>query len=181
MTRPPGDADRAPKRLAMLPEHAGKLQQGSISRGIVADADIPAVVMTVQEHKFVWLLLAPDLDHWHLLRVPTFLHRRYNAGTGSRLGSLNDSLPIGIADGRHRDRWFARQVVEIRRAPNRRADAPVDVCSGIDGDCSNGTLLLKFRYLRGKGESFRYDDLAADALGRAKGRLSLGLGEQRAD
>src|SRR6516162_7218369 len=181
MTGPPGDAHRAPKRLAMLPEHAGKLEQGCVPRRVVADADIPAVVMTVQKHKLVWLLLAPDLDHWHLLRVPTFLHRRCNPGTGSRLGGLNDRLPIGIVDGRHRDRRFARQVVEIRRAPNRRADAPVDVGSGIDGDCPNGALLLKFRYLRGKGESFRYNDFTANALGLGKGRLLLGLRKQRAD
>ena len=180
MARPPGDAHRALQLLAVLPQHARELEQGGVAGGVVADADVPAVVVAVHQHELIRLAGALDLDHRHLLAVPAFLHLGADRGAAAALGERDQLLAVGIVHHDDRDARLARQVVEIGRAPDRGADAPMRIGAGIDRDHAERALLLELEHLLRKREAFGNDDLALDALRRRQRRI-LVLGEQRAD
>src|SRR5262249_37357102 len=80
----------------------------------------------------------------------------------------------------HGNLWFSRKIVQVRRAPDRRADAPMDVDAGIDGDHADGAGLLELQHLVRKGKAFGDHDLAADPLAAGK-ILGLVAVEQVAD
>src|SRR5262245_35359104 len=108
MTGPPGETQRASQRFSMSPKYARKLEQGGIPRSVVANTDVPTVVMTVHEHELLGFALPPDLDHRQLLGVPALLHGRDNGGAAAPLRTCNQLGAIRLIDSHNRDTRLAR-------------------------------------------------------------------------
>src|SRR5262245_25608996 len=60
MTGPPRDTNAALELVAVRPQHARDLEHAGVAGGVVTDADIPRVVMAVQQHELFRLGLAAD-------------------------------------------------------------------------------------------------------------------------
>ena len=61
MAGPPGDADGSLQPVAQGVQNARELQQRRVSGRVVADADVPRVVVAVHEEKLVRIGRAADL------------------------------------------------------------------------------------------------------------------------
>src|SRR5262249_48875355 len=114
MTGPPGAAPRAPQRLSMSPKHACKLEQGGVSRGVVADPDVPTVVMAVHEDELLRFALPFDLDHRQLLRIPALLHGRDNGGAAPPLRTCDQLGAIRLVGSHSRYTLLAPHIAAIR-------------------------------------------------------------------
>src|SRR5690606_30418546 len=80
---PPGDAHRALEVLTVVPQHASDLQQRRVPGGVVADADVPRVVVAVQQDELLGLLGAGDAHHRDLRGVPALLEDGHDLGLGA--------------------------------------------------------------------------------------------------
>ncbi len=124
---PPGELHRAIKRLAVLPQHARQLQQRSVTGRVVADADIPTVVMAVHQDERVLVLGAWNGSDRDLLLEPADLHFGLDGHLAALFGERHQLLTVGVVDGDDGDFWRARQVGQIGRAPDGGAGTPMDV------------------------------------------------------
>jgi hypothetical protein len=154
------------------PQHARDLEQRGIAGGVVADADIPAVIVAVQQHEALRFDGPRDLHDRDLLGEPALLELGADGRTRALPRERDQLLARRLVDGGDRDPWLARQIVEIGRAPDRGAGAPVDVDAGVDRDQPDRTPLLGEGGQRRVAKTFGQQDLA--------GELGLGLGD-RAD
>ena len=152
------------RSAASLPEHAASSSSVGIARGVVAHADIPAVVMAVNQHEALRLDRARDLHDRDFLDEPAVLQPGPDRGASTSRGERHQLLAAGLADGGDRDLGLARQIIQIRRAPDRGAGAPVDVDAGIDRDQPDGAPLLGERRQRRIAEAFGEQDPAGELL-----------------
>ena len=89
MPWPPGDAHAALELVALRPQHARDLEHAGVTRGVVADADVPGIVVAVQQHE----LFAASLDfhHRHRLLEPALVE------LGARVSRCRPSSPARSA------------------------------------------------------------------------------------
>src|SRR6185436_3367502 len=76
MAGPPGEPDAALELIAMLPQNARDLDHGGIAGRVVADTDLPRVVVAMQQDELLGVLRAADLDHRQLALEPAFARIR---------------------------------------------------------------------------------------------------------
>src|SRR6185295_15584543 len=76
--------------VAMRPQRARDLEHGGIAGGIVADADVPRIIMAVQQHELVRLALASNF-------VTTVARPPFSASAISASPSALFTATAGIA------------------------------------------------------------------------------------
>ena len=78
VTGPPRDAHIAFKFGLVCPKHPCNLEHGGVAGGVVAYADVPAIVMAMEQHKIFRCVCAGNFGDWDGLIEPTFLHHGAN-------------------------------------------------------------------------------------------------------
>ena len=125
---PPAQAHAARQVRALAPQQLGQFQHAGVAGGVVGDALVPRTVVRADQHEPARLARARDAHLGELRPVPAGLH-----------GGVDLDLDAGAA-GDHRRQRLARlpvhrdgdhrrqpiQVIELRGAPDRRADHVVD-------------------------------------------------------
>ena len=180
MPRPPCQLHRSLQIAPPLPQHARQLHQRRIAGRVVADADVPTVVMPVHQHVFLRLLCARNGRHRHLLHEPAFQHLGDDGCLAAAIGQRHQHAPVGIVHRHHGDLRLARQIGQIRASPDRRARSPVDVDTGIDRDQPDAAPLLDQRRQRRIAEARDDRNPAADHVLRLLDRADRSA-EQRGD
>src|SRR6185436_299694 len=106
-----------------------------VAGGVVADADVPRIVVTVHEEEFIGIVGAADLGDWQLAWCPPFAQPRPDGGAWSALRRQRDeALAVGLVDAHDRRARLRRQRRWCRRSPDRRADALVNGFTRMDED-----------------------------------------------
>ena len=160
MARPPGDPDRALEGGPVLPEDPGDFEHGAIADGVVADPDIPRVIVPVKQDKRLGLVGALNFHHGDRGDVPAVLQIRDDGADFVAAGGPDDLLAVGIVDRHHRNRRFPRQVVQVRGAPDSGADTPVRILARVHRNNPDGAQRLVVDDLPGHAEPFGDHDPA---------------------
>jgi len=134
----------------------------------------------VQEHVLVRLLVAANEDFGEFRPEPALFHLGKQFDASASIGDFDERLAVRLIDRNRNDIRFARQIVEIRRAPDGRANAPVNVDAGIDADDADRAQFFELRNHAGARETLGDDDLAGNHRADVAGRVQL-LVENRVD
>ena len=163
MRGPPGDPQRASQLVAVFVEDAGELQQRRVADRVVADPDVPRVVVPVRQHE---VLFAPvDARHRKgAVEPPLLQFRMQRDPVQPILDGLEQLVAVGAVDGRDRRGGLQVALGFPRRPPDGGADPPVDPAAGVDVDLTHGTGGLELRDRHGHGEALCDDDLSGDLL-----------------
>src|SRR5688572_20353080 len=146
----------------MFPEHTRHLEERRVSNGVVTDAEVPGVVVAVQEHERVWLFGARNGHDGNGRLEPTFLDVRNKRCRLPALGSFDELEAVGIVDGDDSDLRLAREVAQVGRAPDGGADSPVRVLPRVYRNHAKRAAGLEVRDLAGHAEAFGDDELPAE-------------------
>ena len=83
MSGPPRDPDAALQPPAGAVQHPRELDERRITHRVVADADVPRVVVTVDQQKLVGIFTAANLGHRDQARRPSLAQPRPDAHAGT--------------------------------------------------------------------------------------------------
>ena len=151
-------------------EDARQLQQRGVADGVVADADIPGIDMAMDQHKALRLDIPLDLGHQAGTFEPALFQQRMQGGMHGCVFHLREQLiAVGAIDGDDRDARLALVGIQVGRAPDGGADAPVDIDAGVDEDAALGALVLEVPDRRRAAEAVHDHDFAG-AVDIAEGR-----------
>ena len=161
MAGPPDHPQRTRQLIALSLEDPRQLQQGRVADRVIADADIPAIEMPVHQHEALRLLIAADDGVDAGAFHPALAQLRMQRHLGVPGGDLREQrLAVALVDGQHRRTGLAAVIIQVRRAPDRRADPPVDVLPRVEVNLTDRAALLEERNRRRAAETFDYYDLS---------------------
>src|SRR5436190_305889 len=98
--------------------------------------------MAMEQRELIRNGCARNLRHENRDRLPAGLDRSGESNAASAFGDLDQRLPVRLVYAENGDRGLAIGVIEIRRAPDRRADPLVNVLAGIDVDAGERSSAL---------------------------------------
>jgi hypothetical protein len=166
MPRPPRHADAALETSAKAVQRARELQQCGVADRVVADADIPRIVVTVHEHEFIRIVGARDLGDRQQARRPSLAQPGANPDPRTVRGQCGQPGAIRRVHADDRRPRLPRQRVRRRRTPDRRADPLVDVGARMNEDLCDGPSPLERMHGPGHRVPFGEHDFAGDRIGR---------------
>src|SRR4051812_19134198 len=98
--------------------------------------------MAMEQRELIRNGCAWNLSHENRDRLPAGLDRSGEGNSSAAFGDLDQRLPVRLVYAENGDRRLSISVIEIRRAPDRRADPLVNVVAGIDVDAGERASAL---------------------------------------
>ena len=121
--------------------------------------------MAVQQQELVGIDLPANLRHRQQAAHPAFAQpRRTSARTAPLLDLRDERFTVRMVDAHDRRRRLAPDRFGRRRAPDRGADAFVNVLARVDVDLGDGAAALERLHRTGHRESFGEHDAALDRI-----------------
>src|SRR5262249_23521862 len=140
VTWPPGKTDPISKSAVECFEDTCELQQAGVARNVISRPVEPRAIVRANEHKLG--LAALQLGSWQADLAPALESiRGERRPDGAVLQCRNNSLAVGPRNGTHGHPGDVVDLLEFRRAPDRRNDHLVPLPARRHADHSARTGL----------------------------------------